>query len=109
VALIVTSGRQGGPDRLARWRMAFAGASAPPSVIGAHFRLFLDTGKRRLDGVTEEVDEELLDLVGVGEEFHIGGREQPHVEANLERHNALEQWLQRHTFEHRRGSCASWR
>ena len=66
------------------------------------FRLFLDTGKRRLDGVTEEVDEELLDLVGVGEEFHIGGREQPHLEANLKRDDPLEQRLQGHALEDRR-------
>ena len=41
-------------------------------------------------------------MVGVGEEFHIGGREQPHLEANLKRDDPLEQRLQGHALEDRR-------
>ena len=55
------------------------------------FGFFFDAGEGGFDGVADEVDEELLDLVGVGEEIDVGGGEKADVETDLERDDALEQ------------------
>ena len=67
------------------------------------FGFFFDAGEGGFDGVADEVDEELLDLVGVGEEIDVGGGEKADVETDFERDDALEQREQRDALEDGRG------
>jgi hypothetical protein len=48
------------------------------------FGFFFDAGEGGFDGVADEVDEKLLDLVGVGEEIDVGRGEEADVETDFE-------------------------
>jgi hypothetical protein len=62
------------------------------------FGVFLDAGERGFDGVAEEVDEELLDLVLVGEEVDVGGGENADVESDFEAYDSFDQRYERDSF-----------
>lgn len=70
---------------------------------GARFRCFIDTRERRFDGVAQQIDEELLDLVGVGEKIDVGRGNEAHVETDFKRDDAFEQRNEWHAFENGRG------
>ncbi len=65
--------------------------------------VFVEADGGGFDGVADEVDEELFDLIGVGEEIDVGGAEKADIEADFKADDALQQRHQRHAFKDRRG------
>ncbi|MGA8529288.1 MAG: hypothetical protein WB622_06205 [Acidobacteriaceae bacterium] len=64
--------------------------------------VFVKADRGGFDGVADQVDEQLLDLVRVGEEIDVGCPQQPDIQADFETDNALEEWHQRDALENRR-------